>query len=534
MAIAGLSRRAELAASRVPGRPVDHRLRRHRTRRIRHPPLTTVRTDAVRLGPGGRRRPARPHRPARAVTTSTLPPAELVVRASTATPISPPNPNGDTHETHDSRQPCCRHLALGSAPPRCDGGGGGGDADEGQRGRTGPITIWYSNNQEEIAWGKEMVEAWNAAHADEKITAQEIPAGKSLRGGHRRRDHRRQRAVPDLQHRAGRGAAVPEAGRPGRAGRLPRTARSTSRTAPATAAEQYKSPDGKFYQLPWKSNPVMIFYNKEIFAKAGLDAGEARRWPRTTSSWRRPGRSSVGEGRAGRDLSRARRSEFFQSWFDFYPLFAAETGGKQLVEDGKAQFDSPGGAAGRGVLEDDLRRGPGAEGAVHRRLVRRRQGRHGDRRPVGDRGLRGQGRRGARCRCRPRTGKPAESIHTFSDAKNVAMYTACENRATAWEVLKFATSQEQDGALLEPRPARCRCARTCRPPTRTTSRRTRPTSSSPTRPRAPSRCRTCRTRRDLADLPGRLLEVGDLRQAADAATPSPPRRRRSTSSPASP
>ena len=36
-------------------------------------------------------------------------------------------------------------------------------------------------------------------------------------------------------------------------------------------AEQYKSPDGKFYQLPWKSNPVMIFYNKKVFTKAGID-----------------------------------------------------------------------------------------------------------------------------------------------------------------------------------------------------------------------------------------------------------------------
>ncbi|MEJ7690031.1 MAG: extracellular solute-binding protein [Nocardioidaceae bacterium] len=37
------------------------------------------------------------------------------------------------------------------------------------------------------------------------------------------------------------------------------------------AAEQYKSPDGKYYQIPWKSNPVMIFYNKDIMKKAGID-----------------------------------------------------------------------------------------------------------------------------------------------------------------------------------------------------------------------------------------------------------------------
>jgi multiple sugar transport system substrate-binding protein len=46
------------------------------------------------------------------------------------------------------------------------------------------------------------------------------------------------------------------------------------------------------------------------------------------------------------------------------------------------------------------------------------------------------------------SGKPASEIHTFSDAKNVAMYSACQNRGTAWDVLKFATSKEQDGKFL--------------------------------------------------------------------------------------
>ena len=29
--------------------------------------------------------------------------------------------------------------------------------------------------------------------------------------------------------------------------------------------DQYRSPDGRFYQIPWKVNPVMIFYNKKSF-----------------------------------------------------------------------------------------------------------------------------------------------------------------------------------------------------------------------------------------------------------------------------
>ena len=41
------------------------------------------------------------------------------------------------------------------------------------------------------------------------------------------------------------------------------------------------------------------------------------------------------------------------------------------------------------------------------------------------------------------------------------MYSACKNRGTAWDLLKFATSKEQDGKLPARPPARCRCAPTC-------------------------------------------------------------------------
>ena len=43
----------------------------------------------------------------------------------------------------------------------------------------GPVKVWLSNNPEEVAWGKDVVKAWNAAHPKELVTAQEIPAGKT-------------------------------------------------------------------------------------------------------------------------------------------------------------------------------------------------------------------------------------------------------------------------------------------------------------------------------------------------------------------
>jgi len=58
------------------------------------------------------------------------------------------------------------------------GGGGTKSADQASQAR-GPIKIWYSNNQDEVKWGKAVVATWNQAHGDQKVTAEEIPAGKS-------------------------------------------------------------------------------------------------------------------------------------------------------------------------------------------------------------------------------------------------------------------------------------------------------------------------------------------------------------------
>ena len=43
----------------------------------------------------------------------------------------------------------------------------------------GPISIWYSNNTQEVAWGEQMVASWNKLHPTEKVTGQQIPAAAS-------------------------------------------------------------------------------------------------------------------------------------------------------------------------------------------------------------------------------------------------------------------------------------------------------------------------------------------------------------------
>ena len=207
---------------------------------------------------------------------------------------------------------------------------------------TGPIKVWLSNNPEEIAWGKAMVEAWNADHPDEKVTAQEIPAGKTseevigaaITAGN----------APCLVFNTSP-AAVPQFQKQGGLVALDTFDGGTDYIEERTGdgADAVPVPGREVLPDPVEVEPGDDLLQQGLFKKAGLDPENP---PLATyDEFLATSKKIVDSGAAEAAIWPAPTSEFFQSWFDFYPLFAAETGGKQLVEDGKATFDSEEGKA---------------------------------------------------------------------------------------------------------------------------------------------------------------------------------------------
>ena len=308
---------------------------------------------------------------------------------------------------------------------------------------TGPITIWYSNNPEEVAWGKSMVKAWNAENPDQEVTGQEIPAGKtseevifaSITAG----------TAPCLIYNTAP-SAVPMFQRAGGLVALDTFPDGAAyiQERGGTQVEQYKSSDGMYYQFPWKLNPVMIFYNKDIFRDAGIDPDNP---PLATyDEFLATSQAIVDSGAAKAAIYPAPSSEFFQSWFDFYPLFAAAAQ-KQLVVDGKATFNSPEGVAvgqfwrtmyERGLAPQEKYNGDSFKDGVAAMSI------------VGPWAVKvyGEDVDWGVAPVPTKDGKPAEEIMTFSDAKNVGLYSACENNGTAWEFLKYTTSLASDEEWL--------------------------------------------------------------------------------------
>ena len=322
---------------------------------------------------------------------------------------------------------------------------GGGASNSDALTATGDITIWYSNNEQEVAWGKAMVEAWNADHPDEQIKGQEIPAGKSSE------------EVIGAAITAGTAPCLIFNTAPSAVGQFQKQGglvdlasfddgASYIEERSGDAAKQYAAPEGGYYQMPWKSNPVMIFYNKDMFAAAGLDPENPAL--STYDDFLATSRTLVSSGAAPFAIYPAPTSEFFQTQFDFMPLYAAETGGTGLVEDSKATFDSKEGLdvanfwktlydeglSGKEQIQGD----PFATGQSAMAIVG----------PWAI-AVYGEDTNWGAVPVPTTEGKPADEIYTFSDAKNVGLYSACKNQATAWEVLKFATSEEQDKQLLD-------------------------------------------------------------------------------------
>jgi multiple sugar transport system substrate-binding protein len=333
-------------------------------------------------------------------------------------------------------------LAAGALALTGCGSGGG---NEGGAESRGDITIWYSNNEQEVAWGKQMVEAWNADHPDEQIKGQEIPAGRSSE------------EVIGAAITAGNAPCLIYNTAPSAVGQFEKQGGLVSLSSfedgdsyitgrTGDVADQYVNADGEYFQMPWKSNPVVIFYNKDLFAAAGLDPENPQL--STYDDFIATSKTLVDSGVVPNAILPAPTSEFFQSQFDFYPLYAAETGGTQLLEDNEATFADE---AGYDVAD------------FWATLYE--QGLAGQEKYQGDAFVDGQA---AMAIVGPwaisvygddvnwgsvpvptKDGVAPEETWTFSDAKNIGLYSACENQATAWDVLKFSTSEEQDGQLLE-------------------------------------------------------------------------------------
>jgi multiple sugar transport system substrate-binding protein len=203
-----------------------------------------------------------------------------------------------------------------------------------------PLLFWCSNNQREIALCDSVTQTWNHHHPATAVHLQPVPEGQSSEEvilaavvG---------KTTPDIYANMWQGNVEMFA----RAGVL--IPLDTLRgflsfihdRCDSAVIREITSVDGHIYQVPWKVNPFMTIYNKDLFLKNGiLDL------PRTYSAYlhaaeifknncQQPGATQKWFGYT------EVKEIWYQRLFNFYPLYLAASGGAPLIVHDKAAFNN--------------------------------------------------------------------------------------------------------------------------------------------------------------------------------------------------
>ena len=207
-------------------------------------------------------------------------------------------------------------------------------------GSTAEITYWPAPNTQEIELAETLVLAWNKLHPEIPVRMQPIPVSQSTEevllaaiAG---------KTTPDVCSNIWPGALhdYTQAGGLVSLDQFSDFDSVVNSRTPRELLATFQSSDSHYYQLPWKTNPVMMFYNARLFREAGVDS-----IPRTYSEYlaaaKKVTRDIDGDGEIDvwmgeRDI----RPIWWQRLFDFYPFFIGASGGSTLFRDNEVGFEN--------------------------------------------------------------------------------------------------------------------------------------------------------------------------------------------------
>ncbi len=337
-------------------------------------------------------------------------------------------------------------MLLAPLVAACHSGGARQAADDG----TVRLVYWSSQNPQERELARVLTDTWNAQNPGVQVTLQPLPAGQSseevllaaIVAG----------TTPDVCSNVWPGilSDFVRAGGVVALDTLPGFAAFLAGRVPAALRERFRSDDGHYYQIPWKSNPIMMLYNPAMLREAGFSAP-----PRTYGEFlavaARVTRDTDGDGQADRWMgARDIRPIWWQRYFDFYPLYIAASGGETLFHDGQLALDEGAADAVFGFFQTLYARGffprstlqgnAFAAGRIATEFTgpwtaawlaeNAPAGLEYDYAPV------------------PVPDHYDGPVVTYGDYKNIAVFSSTRHPAEAWAFAQFLVSPEADRLLL--------------------------------------------------------------------------------------
>ena len=197
------------------------------------------------------------------------------------------------------------------------------------------LTYWSSQNPQERAVAKLLVEQWNRENPGIQVIVQPLPAGQSSEEVLLASIVAK--TTPDVCSNVWPGI-VTELVRANGLVALDQFANFDSLMSsriPADLYDRFRSPDGHYHQIPWKSNPILLQYNAGLFRELGITAP-----PRTYSEFLDAAKKVyLDEDEDGHPERWIGNRKIHPIWherrFDYYAFYLAASGGTTFDLDGK-------------------------------------------------------------------------------------------------------------------------------------------------------------------------------------------------------
>ena len=201
------------------------------------------------------------------------------------------------------------------------------------------LVFWCSNNNQEIKLFTSLIPVWNNAYPADAIHLQPIPEGQSSEEvilaavvGKTTPDIYANMWQGNVEMYAQAKVLIP-------LDTLKGFLDFIYERCDSATIKEITSSDGHIYQVPWKVNPIMTIYNKNIFASNGITE-----LPKTYSAYRHAAEVIKNNTK---DSSKKKRFGYtavkpiwYEMRFNFYPLYLAASGGAHLIQDNKAAFNN--------------------------------------------------------------------------------------------------------------------------------------------------------------------------------------------------
>ncbi|HBY19156.1 MAG: Extracellular solute-binding protein family 1 [Marinimicrobia bacterium 46_47] len=313
------------------------------------------------------------------------------------------------------------------------------------------LTYWCSSNQNEINLAQELVDQWNAEHPDIQVILQPIPASQSseevllaaIAG----------KTTPDICSNIWPGAMddFTNAGGLVPLNHFPDFFDVMASRIPMELLNAFQSPDSHYYQIPWKTNPIMVMYNVRLFREAGIEKPPAT-YSEYLDAARLITKDLDGDGHFDQWMGyRDIRPIWWQRFFDYYTFYIAASGGKTLFDKSDIVFNNDASVKVFQFFQELY-----AKGYYPRTTFQ------GDQFVAGKLATQFTGPWNV-IHIQHFAGPDFEfdispipvpddtegPVYTYGDHKNIALFSTTEHPEAAWEFAKFLITPRADLRLLE-------------------------------------------------------------------------------------